>query len=115
MKAKVDHLNGIYFDLEASRKRIARSAFDRFINGSKYTSIYEVYKRPSEFKASAYNDCINIMNKFAVLEYGIVSRNVFMFTFGFTFVHPNYGNICFAYITPNYNTYIEIESRNIER
>lgn len=100
-------INNIYFSDSASDKRTALSAF-RTYSGLN-NSLYDVYTTPSRTKVSIYEMWRGIVSKMNGSGLQILSHNTNTFTLGFTFVNPENGKKCFAYITKAYNRYCEID------
>lgn len=77
-------------------------------NRSNDTELYHVYGKFSANKARAFERCKELMYKYGGRGLRILSHNSFSFTVGFEFPHPETGVLCFAYITPSYDRYIEV-------
>ena len=71
-------------------------------------SLEDVYGTFSKNKVRAFMYCEDLMFKLKGRRLRILSHNSHTFTVGFEFPHPETGVMCFAYITPSYNRYIEL-------
>lgn len=70
--------------------------------------LWDVYGKFSNNKAQAFERCEELMFELKGRRMRILSSNSFSFTVGFEFPHPVTGVLCFAYITPSYDRYIEL-------
>lgn len=70
-------------------------------------TIYQAYVKPSYAKVQAYNYCARLCVALDGYDLTVVSFNCFKFTCSFEFIHPEHGNICYAYITDNGDYYVE--------
>ena len=75
---------------------------------SNATHLWDVYDKFSRNKVRAMDYCEELVYKFHGRDLRILSHNSYTFTVGFEFPHPETGVLCFAYITPSYNRYIEL-------
>lgn len=71
--------------------------------------LWDVYGKFSNNKARAFARCEELMFKMGGRRIRILSHNSFSFTVGFEFPHPETGVLCFAYITPSYDKWIEVK------
>ena len=72
------------------------------------TCLGDVYGRFSHNKNIAMKRCVDLMMSLHGRRLRILSHNSFSFTVGFEFPHPETGGLCFAYITPSYDRFIEL-------
>ena len=62
------------------------------VDRTKYQSLYTAYKEPSKYKQEVYENCYQIakrlsyMSGYELVEYGVISHNVQVFTFGMVFL-----------------------------
>ena len=75
---------------------------------SNATELYHVYGRFSKAKIEAMDYCKKLMHSLGGKDLKICSHNDQSFSVGFEFPSPTTGAICFAYITKNYDRFIEL-------
>lgn len=78
------------------------------------TELYHVYGKFSRAKINAMDRCKGLMHTYGGRGLRILSHNSFSFTVGFEFPHPETGVLCFAYITPSYDRWIEVTEEMVE-
>lgn len=84
--------------------RIARQHYADYIN-SNATDLDDVYSNYSIYKARAYNRCRDLMLDMNGWGLRILSHNSQAFTVGFEYLDSETGEICFAYITKDYDRF----------
>lgn len=87
-----------------------RTALSRYADyqRSNATDLSDVYGRYSVYKARAWNDCQDMMTSHNGWGLRIISHNTSIFTAGFLFDDPETGVLKFMYITPTYDTAVEV-------
>lgn len=70
--------------------------------------LYHAYNSASTAKWRAWDYCKELCNKYNGHNLKIISKNSFVFTAGFEFIDPENGNLKFMYITPNYDTAVDM-------
>lgn len=80
-------------------KRIRRYDYEC----SKYHTIYEAYKAPSEKKVAAYNRCKNLMSEVGGHDMRITGRTCDAFSVMFPFVDRETDELYMAWITRSYD------------
>ena len=71
-------------------------------------NLFCAYKTPSYEKAKAWRYCENLMEKFGGYGLKVIHKNTWIFSAGFKFTDAETGKENFMYITPNYDTAVEI-------
>ena len=72
------------------------------------TSLYDVYGRFSVAKAKAWEYCKTLCEEHNGWGLKIISHNYNVFTAGFEFCDAETGVLCFMYITPTYDVWVEV-------
>ncbi len=88
-------------------QRAARIAAEYAYRNRAYTygDIFDAYERPSAAKVRAWRDCERLCEELSGYDMLISSRNTFSFSVVFRFDEPETGEMCYAYITRDYNRY----------
>ena len=88
------------------------SIYERFLREDS-KSLSDCYKKSSELKQRAYENCLNDAYRHHGYDGSVVSYNSFMFTFAYTYrVETSDGiNRHFVYITPDHRYDIEVGHR----
>lgn len=89
-------------------KTIKGKARERFVNAyemSCKTSLFDCYKKPSQHKVSAENDCMLKMYDDYGYDFRIISYNTFAFTCGWLVMDAEIGVVLLRVETPE-NSYI---------
>lgn len=89
------------------RERTAKANYQWYLKSSLDT-LDKAYGQYSANKARAWNYCRELCYRKHGHDLRIVNANTFVFTAGFEFEDPESGVCKFMYITPNYDTEIEI-------
>lgn len=84
-----------------------KRAYNEFLKGYGYTSLFECYARPSSAKVQAYEYCNRMYRLYDGSDFRILSYNTFNFTVGF--VGTINGKKAFFYITSTYDRYMYID------
>lgn len=88
-----------------------------FRKTQKFRSIYNIYKKPSIYKETAYHNCVyewythlpkNI--ELTKHQYTILTHNSMMFTFAFIGISPENNHKTFYYITPENAYSLDLET-----
>ena len=74
-------------------------------------NLSDCYKSASYAKKRAYDYCLSLVRDYKGVEFGIVSYNCTVFTFGF--VGEIDGKTAFFYITPTYDRYIYMDELGV--
>lgn len=83
------------------------------LNDSNRSELRNVYGTYSEDKEMAMNHCKAIKSELDG-QYGIIiGHNSYTFSYGFQFVNPETGALCFAYITKDYDRFCEIDPSKV--
>lgn len=85
-----------------------KGAYIGWKNSDNY-ELWHVYGSYSSAKINAFNYCERLMNDLKGWGLRIISSNIMQFTVGFEFEHPETGELCFAYITRDYNRFMKVE------
>lgn len=86
---------------------IARAAAEYAYRNTRYTykDIFAAYERPSSAKVRAWNYCRELCDEMNGFDLIISSRNTFHFSACFKFIDKGTGELCYGYITADYNRY----------
>ena len=71
-------------------------------------NIWQAYENPSYEKEKAWHYCEDLCRFLNGYNLTVLTKNTFIFTAGFEFINPLTDKLCYAYITPNYDRFIEI-------
>lgn len=88
--------------------QLLKGAYESWKNSDNY-ELWHVYGSYSSAKINAFNYCERLMNDLNGWGLRIISHNIMQFTVGFEFDHPETGELCFAYITRDYNRFMKVE------
>ena len=89
------------------RERTAKRNIESW-EQSEADQLYKVYGKYSANKAKAFEYCKELMYKMDGERLRIISHNTFIFTAGFRFIDKETGVIRFMFITPSYNTAVDM-------
>lgn len=91
-------------------KNQERTAIQNYNNWkrSAYENIWQAYEKPSYNKEKAWSYCKELCRRYAGFGLKVISKNTFVFTAGFEFVDLETGVLRFMYITPSYNTAVDV-------
>ena len=89
------------------RERTAKTNY-QYYKRSDMRSLDDAYTSASNAKHKAWRYCIELCYKMNGHDLKVINKNTFVFTAGFEFVDDESGVCKFMYITPNYDTAIEI-------
>ena len=78
-------------------------------SNSTASQLHDVYGRYSHNKVKAFKHCEYLCRLYDGSDLKIISHNTFIFTAGFQFIDKDTGVIKFMYITPSYNTIIDMQ------
>lgn len=105
MSKIIDAINNTRKD----RQRIARAQAEYHLNGAgarwTYGDIYDAYDRPSAAKVRAWEYCKRLAEEYDGRGLRITSRNTFRFSAAFECDDPETGELCYCYITPDYDSF----------
>jgi len=78
-------------------------------NNTRASSLSDVYGKYSANKCRAFSYCKELCYQYDGSDLKIISHNVYIFTAGFQFIDKDTGVIKFMFITPSYNTIIDMQ------
>lgn len=84
--------------------KTAREHYSAYLKSTSH-DLYDVYSSYSIYKARAYNRCRDLMLDMNGWGLRILSHNSQAFTVGFEYPDSETGEICFAYITKDYDRF----------
>lgn len=93
--------------MNKTEERTITNAYKRY-RMSTATSLYDVYKTFSRRKANAFNNCLQIKESMNGFNGRIIGHNCDVFSYGFEYIAPTTGVVCFCYITPTYTRKSEV-------
>ena len=90
-----------------ANRRIARERAESAYSNRRWTygDIYEAYDRPSREKVRAWDYCKRLYDEMGGFDLLIASRNTFNFSVVFKFSDSETGELCYAYITRDYDRF----------
>lgn len=90
-----------------ANQRIARNAAEHAYRNRAWTydDIYDAYERPSREKVRAWEYCQRVCAEMNGFNLVISSKNTFNFSAVFTFTDENTGELCYGYITKDYDRF----------
>ena len=93
-------------------QNIARQNAEYAYNNRRWTynDIYDAYGRPSREKIRAWEYCKNACDEVGGWDLIISSKNTFRFSACFKFEDPDNGELCYGYITAEYDRYCYADS-----
>lgn len=80
----------------------------RVWQNSSNTELYHIYGKFSQAKINAFERCKALMQSLGGEGLRILGHNCDTFSVGFEFPNPETGAMCFAYITKDYDRFIEL-------
>lgn len=88
-------------------QRIARNAAEYAYSNRRltYNDIFTAYGRPSVDKCRAWEYCKRVCEELDGFDLLIASRNTFSFSAVFTFTDKETGELCYGYITKDYDRF----------
>lgn len=88
-------------------QKIARAAAERAYAFPRYTfhSLWDAYGKPSENKVRAWDYCKRLCAEMGGFDMVISSRNSMVFSVVFKFADNETGELCYAYITRDYDRF----------
>ncbi len=93
---------------QRERERNAKGRIEQW-RASKATKLSDVYGRYSKAKENAFEYCKHICYEhYDGRNLKIIGHNSNIFTAGFEFIDPDTGVVRFMYITPSYNTVVDM-------
>jgi hypothetical protein len=94
-----------------TNRKAIKDAYTQYCK-SQYCTLDDCYGQYSYAKQRAYNYCLDLVQKYNGIEYGIINFNTFGFSFGF--IGTLDGNRqAFFYITKEYDRYIFIDELEV--
>ena len=73
--------------------------------GHCFRDIYDAYERPSVYKVRAFEYCKDLCARLNGFDLRITGRNCMKFSVCFKFFDPEDGQLCYAYITRDYDRF----------
>ena len=95
--------------LAQEQTKLLRGAYERWQKSTDY-ELWHVYDNYSDNKEKAMDYCRELQFYLNGRGLKIISHNSMVFTVGFEFDHPETGELCFAYITRDYNRFMKVEA-----
>lgn len=86
----------------------AKAAYKVWLDSDK-TDILKAYNKPSIAKLSAWEFCKQQVKRYGGYGLRVVYNNCWIFTCGFCYRDEDTNQRYFVYITPNYETIVEVE------
>ena len=86
----------------------AKAAYQIWLDSDK-TSLFKAYQNPSNAKLSAWEFCKQRMRRYGGYSLRVIHNNTWIFTCGFCYRDDDTNQLHFVYITPNYETIVEVE------
>lgn len=88
-------------------QRTAKAAAEHAYNnrGWTYRNIWDAYEKPSYAKEKAWHYCRELCADMGGFDLLILSRNTFQFSAVFKFTDDETGELCYAYITRDYDRF----------
>lgn len=90
-----------------TRKNLAKANYE-YWKRSEWDELWKAYGSASTAKYRAWERCKQLMYELGGHGLRVISKNSFIFTAGFTFADPDTGVEKFMYITPSYDTAVEV-------
>lgn len=94
------------FNAYVEDNKIAKAHIDSY-ERSRCTRLWDVYAKPSRYKAIAFDECRELMYALHGLDLRILSYNAQTFSVGFLFPDKDTGALRFCYCTRDYTRYCE--------
>lgn len=94
--------------LAQEQSKLLRGAYESWKRSTDY-ELWHVYDNYSDSKYNALEYCRELQYQLGGRRLRIISHNCMVFTVGFEFDHPRTGELCFAYITRDYNRFMKVE------
>ena len=102
-------INTVQGSLVQYQTKLLRGAYESWKRSTDY-ELWHVYDNYSDAKYNALEYCRELKYQLGGRRLRIVSHNTMQFTVGFEFDHPRTGELCFAYITRDYNRFMKVEA-----
>lgn len=108
--------NNTYMNTSRKDQKIARAAAEYAYSSRRWTyeDIFEAYSNPSEAKIRAWHRCQDLCRRMGGRDLIISSKNTMKFSVVFKFFDEETGELCYAYITADYDRFCKASEEAVE-